>query len=320
MTASFPFGLHGSSIIVFFTMSKDKNDLPKGWQNVLIVTVGSLLSVALFGLLCWGINCTDMKYSWHSRGLYQGLVWYVGLVWAVMTVFLLRKNFYAIPENNRYRLSAYTFFFFGITVGLTGAYEYAHHVTSSYHHCKSITRENIGDAEYIMSEQGIDVMDNCIGYDVQDEHAPKDFSVSYKAIAVAPVRDSHGVYLAFDVNSGTYETKWKTGGEMEDDYHDARRELREEIPNHRFDEDCHTYRRIFAYNRGNYSKYLNAVENSSQFLHDSLYNVESLPPIIEPIHDVGLGADARPNVLSLIWYLLIHFFICVALVMVNSKD
>ena len=318
MTASLPFGLNGSSIIVFFTMSKDKYELPKGWQSVLIVTVGSLLSVALFGLLCWGINCTDMKYLWHSRGFYSGLVWYVGIVWALMTVFILRKNFYAIPENNRYRITAHTFFCLSIAGGLTGAYEYAHHVTSSYHHCKSITRENIGDAEYIMSEQGIDVIDNCIGYDVQSvDHKG---SVSYKAIAVVPVRDSHGVYLAFDVSSGTYKTSWKTGGEMEDDYHDARRELREKIPNHRFDEECRTYRRIFAYNQGNYSKYLNAVENSSQFLHDSLYNVESLPPIIEPIHNVGLGADARPNPFFFTWYLLIHFFICVALVMVDSKE
>ena len=318
MTASLPSGSNEHSIVQMLEMTQNTHDRPQRWKSILAVTVGSLLSVALFGLLCWGINCTDMKYLWHSRGFYSGLVWYVGMIWAVMTVFILRKNFYAIPENNRYRISAHTFFCLSIAGGLTGAYEYAHHATSSYHHCKSITRENIGDAEYIMSEQGIDVMDNCIGYDVQS--VDNKGSVSYKALAVAPVRDSHGVYLAFDVSSGTYKTTWKTGSEMEDDYHDARRELREKIPNHRFDEECRTYRRIFAYNRDNYSKYLNAVENSSQFLHDSLFNVESLPPIIEPIHNVGLGADARPNILLITWYLLIHFFICMALVMVNSEE
>ena len=52
----------------------------------------------------------------------------------------------------------------------------------------------------------------------------------------------------------------------------------------------------------------------------TLYQVESLPPIIEEIHDVGLGADARPNVLVTVLYLIIHFFICMALLMVGSKD
>ena len=55
-------------------------------------------------------------------------------------------------------------------------------------------------------------------------------------------------------------------------------------------------------------------------MNDPLYQVESLPPIIEEIHDVGLGADARPNILVTALYLVIHFFICVALLMAGSKD
>ena len=80
------------------------------------------------------------------------------------------------------------------------------------------------------------------------------------------------------------------------------------------------HNRILSQQPMNYDKYVNAVENSSQYMNDSLYQVESLPPIIEEFHDVGLGADARPNVLFTTLYLVIHFFICVALLMAKSKD
>ena len=240
---------------------------------------------------------------------------YVGLVWVVMTVFLLRKQFGAIPKKDNYRLVAYLFFGLGIGGGLLGIDQYVHRAASSYHHCKSITRESIGDAEYIMSEQAIDVMDNCRGYDVRSERSRRG-RVALTARVVAPVRDSHGVYLAFDERE-YYGTRWKSSDEIEKADDEAQAKLRQKVSDHRNDNQCHTYRRIFAYNHWKYDKYVNAVENSSQYVNDPLYQVESLPPIIEEIHDVGLGADARPNVLVTTLYLVIHFFICVALLMVG---
>ena len=243
---------------------------------------------------------------------------FVGLAWVVMTVFLLRKQFSAIPKKDNYRFVAYFFFGMSIGGGLLVIDQYVHRATSSYHHCKSITRESIGDAEYIMSEQEIDVMDNCRGYDVSLSHERRGRR-KYTARVVAPIKDSHGVYLAFD-DRVYYYTRWKSSDEIEEADGDARARLREKVSDQHYDKRCHTYRRIFAYNYVGYDKYVNAVENSSQYMNDSLYQVESLPPIIEEIHDVGLGADARPNVLVTALYLVIHFFICVALLMAGSKD
>ena len=270
------------------TMGKKRIDWPQGWRRVLAVTVGSLLSVALFALLCWGVNCSDLKYQRLSMGFY------VGLVWVVMTVFLLRRQFSAIPKKDNYRLVAYLFFGLSIGGGLLGIDQYVHRATSSYLHCKNITRESIGDAEYIMSEQAIDVMDNCRGYDVSSERRRRG-RIALTARVVAPVRDSHGVYLAFDERE-YYKTRWKSRDEIEEADDDAKTKLRQKVSDHRNDNQCHTYRRIFAYNN----------------------QVESLPPIIEEIHDVGLGADAHPNVLVTAMYLAIHFFICVALLMAGK--
>lgn len=288
------------------------NERTQSWRRVLAVTVGSLLSVALFALLCWAVNGTDLKYQRNSMGFY------VGVAWVVMTIFLLRKQLSTIPKKDNYRYVAYLFFGLSIGCGLVVIDQYVHRATSSYLHCQTITRESIGDAEYIMSEQEIDVMDNCRGYDVSS-YRQRHGRVRLKALVVAPVRDSHGVYLAFDERE-YYKTRWKSRDQVEEAYRDAQARLREKISDQHYDQQCHTYRRIFAYNRWNYDHYLNAVENSSQYLNDSLYRVESLPPIIEAIHDVGLGADARPNALFSIGYLIIHFFICVALLMAGSKD
>lgn len=288
------------------------NERTQSWLRVLAVTVGSLLSVALFALLCWAVNGTDLKYQRNSMGFY------VGVAWVVMTVFLLRKQLSTIPKKDNYRYVAYLFFGLSIGCGLVVIDQYVHRATSSYLHCQTITRESIGDAEYIMSEDDIDVMENCRGYDVSS-YRQRHGRVRLKALVVAPVRDSHGVYLAFDERE-YYKTRWKSRDQVEEAYRDAQARLREKISDQHYDQQCHTYRRIFAYNRWNYDHYLNAVENSSQYLNDSLYRVESLPPIIEAIHDVGLGADARPNPLFSIGYLIIHFFICVALLMAGSKD
>ena len=296
----------------FLEMIQKTHDRPQRWRSILAITVGSLLSVALYALLCWGVNCTDLKSQWHSRRMY------VGIAWVVMTVFLLRKQLRAIPNENRYRMTAYFFFGLSIGCGLLVIDQYVHRATSSYHHCKSITRESIGDAEYIMSEQGLDVMENCRGYDVGSSRMRKG-RVRLRARVVAPIKDSHGVYWAFD-ESVYYETKWKSRDEQEKAYHEALTKLQEKVSDLHHDKQCYTYRRIFAYNKGSYSQYVNAVENSSQYLNDSLYNVEALPPIIESIHDVGLGADARPNVLFSVLYLVIHFFICVAILMAQNEE
>ena len=293
-------------------MIQNTHDGTQSWKSILAVTVGSLLSVALYALLCWGVNCTDLKYQWHARRMY------VGIAWVVMTVFLLRKQFRAIPDENRYRMTTYFFFGLSIGCGLLVIDQYVHRTTSSYHHCKSITRESIGDAEYIMSEQGIDVMENCRGYDVSSTRERRG-KVRLRARVVVPIKDSHGVYWAFH-ESEYYNTKWKSRDEQEEAYNDALTRLQEEVSDKHHDKQCYTYRRIFEYNKGSYSQYVNAVENSSQYLNDSLYKVESLPPIIESIHNVGLGADARPNVLFSVLYLVIHFFICVAILMAKSKE
>lgn len=141
-------------------METKTHERPQGWRSALAITVGSLLSVALFGLLCFVVYRTDLKYSWLSWE------YYIGAGWIVTTVFLLRRHFYLIPDQERYRISAHTFFALSIAGGLFGANDYVHHATSTYLHCRSITRENIGNAEYIMSDEGITLMDNCRGYDV----------------------------------------------------------------------------------------------------------------------------------------------------------
>lgn len=313
MTAFLPYGSNGSNIIRFFMMGRKKHDWSQGWQRVLVVTVGSLLSVALFALLCWGVNCTDLKYQRRSMGFF------VGLAWVVMTVFLLRKQLSTIPKKDNYRYVAYLFLGLSIGCGLVVIDQYVHRATSSYLHCQTITRESIGDAEYIMSEQEIDVMDNCRGYDVGSQHNTRRGRVALIGYAAAPIRDSHGVYLAFH-DRVYYKTRWKSADEIAEADEDAQAKLRQKLSDYRNDNQCHTFRRIFAYNRAKYDKYVNAVENSSQYVNDPLYQVESLPPIIEEIHDVGVGADARPNVLFTVLYLVIHFFICVALLMAGSKD
>lgn len=293
-------------------MLNSKHNQPRWWRSAFFLTAGSLLSVALFGLMCIVVYRTDLKYSWLSWG------YYMGVGWIVATVFLLRKHFYSIPEENRYRISAHTFFALSIAGGLFGINDYVHHATSTYLHCKSITRDNIGNAEFIMSEEGITLMDNCRGYDVYaSAHRGTD---NYSAYMVTPVENSQGVYVAGNVDGGSYSNKWKGHDALEDNYHEARTNLRHNVPNYQFDLECRTYQRIFPYNNGSYSKYINAVENSSTLVHDSLYQVETLPPIIEPIHDVGLGADARPHPLFITWYLIIHFFICVGLFMADSED
>ena len=67
-------------------MIQNTHDGTQSWKSILAVTVGSLLSVALYALLCWGVNCTDLKYQWHARRMY------VGIAWVVMTVFLFMAS------------------------------------------------------------------------------------------------------------------------------------------------------------------------------------------------------------------------------------
>ena len=232
MTAFLPYGSNGSNIIRFFMMGRKKHDWSQGWQRVLVVTVGSLLSVALFALLCWGVNCTDLKYQRRSMGFF------VGLAWVVMTVFLLRKQLSTIPKKDNYRYVAYLFLGLSIGCGLVVIDQYVHRATSSYLHCKSITRESIRDAEYIMSEQDIDVMENCRGYDVSSSRE-RHGRMRLKALVVAPVRDSHGVYLAFD-DREYFKTRWKSRDEVEEAYNDAQARLLEKVSDHHYDKQCHT--------------------------------------------------------------------------------
>ena len=179
-----------------------------------------LLSIAVFGLAYWfATEYVSLKFLRTSWTVASAFVWGLG------TAFLLRKSFRFVKEDGcmgtQPRQSVFFMLALAVAFGSLEMGDYVHRLTSSYQYCKHLTKESIAIAEYIQVDEDYQLMTNCVGFDVGSRDG-KGFNITYRALVVAPVKDSHGVYLAGEVDGGTYKTGWKSAYEMDEDYHDAR--------------------------------------------------------------------------------------------------
>lgn len=290
---------------------------PQIWKRIVCIMMFSLLSIALFGSAYWFakeyVSLKFLRTSWTVAS---------GFVWGLGTAFLLRKSFRFVKEDGSMgtqpRQSVFFMLALAVGCGSVDMGDYVHRLTSSYQHCKRLTKESIAMAEYVKVDEDYQVMTNCVGFDVGSRHDRKGFNITYRALVVAPVKDSHGVYLAGEVDGGTYQTGWKSAYEMDEDYHDARQRLRHKIPEHDYGKHCRTFRRIFPYNTDNYGEYLNAVDHSAELLRDSAFCAAAFPAILWPIKDETYGPHAQPMGFFFAFSLLFFTIACVVMIVAHE--
>ena len=72
----------------------NRRDWARVGKDAFSITVGSLLSVALYGLLYWAVGLGNIRYSIRMV---------VSIAWAVATVILLRKSVREVRHQVRSR-------------------------------------------------------------------------------------------------------------------------------------------------------------------------------------------------------------------------
>ena len=281
------------------------------WKNVGGIVGYTVISVILFGVFYWVVDFEYMNYHWKMV---------IGFCWIAATIYCVRK-YACIVENEKARsLFVYLPLCVSIAGGLLGVRDYIHRFSTPVHHVECITKENIGDAEYIESERGVEVLDNCAGSDTWSMSTSKGFDTYYSTAVVVPVKDSHGVYLCYVVRGPSYKRHFKSNDKREKEYEESMAVMRDEIHNHDYDPECRSFYRIFRYNDEHYDHYLKAMDQSFYWLNDSDYCVERMPILLQPAKDLNAGHSAHPNIIYLIMFLFPLIISCSGIVVLVLEE
>ena len=275
-------------------MARSKHNWPQVWKSIVCITVGCVLSVALYGLLYWAAGLWAMPFDFDLA---------VFFIWLGCSIVMLRRYVQNVQNDNARSL---VYVFLGSTLfgGILGMGNYIHHSVSSYKMCELMTKEYVGDAEYVLCNNTVSVDTSSVGYDIfQKKHYQRNGTrVSFEACVAAPIKDSHGIYVVYQVNGDKHSSLFTSDNKMEGYYHVFCIELHDTLRHHQYDERCRTYHRITE-NDPDYDHYVKAVEEASILLNDTSYYVQNSPVVLEPVYDVGLGDDAHVDVGFIIWFI-----------------
>ena len=133
---------------------RSKHDWPEVWKSIGVITIVSIFSVALFGLLYWALKLNTFQFELRVA---------LGIIWIIATELLLSR-FINIVQDDFPQHAAHFALFVALTSGMLGAGDYAQRSISPYHECDSIVKENLGDAEFIHSSLLTEVDTSMLGY------------------------------------------------------------------------------------------------------------------------------------------------------------
>ena len=267
-------------------MAKKKHDWPQVWKSIGMITIVSMLSVALFGLLYWSLKLNTFQLSLRAA---------LSIIWIIATELLLSR-YISIVQDDFPRNVVHFALVVALTSGMVGAGDYVHRRTSPFHDCDSIVKESLGDAEFIHSSLLTKVDTSMLGYyifpTVQRHYQRGTADVTFEAYVAAPVKQSNGVYLVYRVSGKEHDYTFSNDEKLHDYYHEFCVALRDTLQHHSYDTNCTTYQRISS-NNEHYDYILKAVKNASILCNDTAYSTNNHPAIIMPIYGKPLIDDAR---------------------------
>ena len=267
-------------------MAKKKHDWPQVWKSIGMITIVSMLSVTLFGLLYWSLKLNTFQLSLRVA---------LGIIWIIATELLLSR-YISIVQNDFPRNVVHIALVVALTSGMIGAGDYVHRRTSPFHDCDSIVKESLGGAEFIHSSLLTEVDTSMLGYyifpTVQRHYQRGTADVTFEAYVAAPVKQSKGVYMVYRVSGKEHDYSFASDEKLQAYYHEFCVDLRDTLQHHRYDTNCTTFQRISS-NNEHYDYILKAVENAYIMCNDSAYSIDNHPAIIMPINGKPLIDDAR---------------------------
>ena len=285
----------------------NRYDWTRVGKDAFSITVGSLLSVALYGLLYWAVGLDNIRFSLRVL---------VSIAWMAATIILLRKSVWEVRHQVRsrsalgFRIAIYFVWVVGLFAGLASADDWIHRSMSSFYQCDSLTRDAIAGHEYIQTRQPVEVDTDKVGYfyyyDIRSFRRSGSNHITFKACIAAPVKGSKGVYTVYQFEGQEHEYIYGQQDKVEEFHQDFCDALCDTLHNHHYDAQCRTYRLITPQNSDNddYEHYMRAVEDASMMSNDTAISVQSNPVIIEPIYDVQLGSQARIEVGYVIGFII----------------
>lgn len=276
-------------------------------KDAFSITVGSLLSLALYGLLYWAVGLGNIRFS--IRVL-------VSIAWMAATVILLRKTVREV-RHQAVRLIIYFVWALGLVAGLASVGDWAYRSMSSFYQCDSLTKGAIAGHEYIQTRQPVEVDTDKVGYfyyydSRTNSRNPTEY-ITFKACIAAPVKGSKGVYTVYQVVGEEHKVFYGQRDKVEEFHHDFCVALRDTLQHHRYDAQCRTYRLITPQNNDDYERYMRAVEDASIMSNDTTFSIQNNPVIIRPIDDVQLGSQARIKGGNVIVFVISQLLVWLAL-------
>ena len=293
-------------------MANKKHDWPQVWKSIASITLFSVLSVALFGLLYWGLNMS----AWQP----SSLRWVVGVVWVIATMILLRKSILLVQDD--FPRSVLNFaLVVALASGLLGIGDYVHRRVSSFYDCDSIVKDSLGDSEFIQSKQVVDVDTGMVGYYIYPMEHPKrggTANISFEAYVAAPIKQSKGVYTVYHVRGKEHDYSFASDEKLHDYYHEFCVALRDTMRKHHYDTRCTTFQRIHSTDEY-YDYIIKAVENASILCNDTAYYVENHPVMIRPVYHMALNNEAHVKVGFVICFAVCMGISALVLVLARTK-
>ena len=195
-------------------MARKKHDWPQVWKSLGMITLVSMLSVALFGLLCWALTLHSFQLSLKVA---------VEIFWIITTEVLLSRYIRIVQKDFPRRVVHFALVV-ALASGLLGAEDYVHRRVSPFHDCDSIVKESLGDAEFIHSSLLTEVDTSMVGYYIfptvhqHYQHGTSD--VTFEAYVAAPVKQSKGVYLIYRVSGEERDYTFASDEKLNDYYHE----------------------------------------------------------------------------------------------------
>lgn len=292
----------------------NRQDWARVGKGAFSITMGSLLSLALYGLLYWAVGLGNIRYS--IRVL-------VSIAWLAATIILLRKTVREV-RHQIVRIVIYFIWVLGLIAGLVGAGDWIHRSMSSFYQCDSLTRDAIAGHEYIQTRQPVEVDTDKVGYfyyyDIRSYTRRDSNDITFKACIAAPVKGSQVVYTVYQFQGQEHKYFEFDQDKVEEFHHDFCDAVCDTLHHHHYDAQCRTYRLITPQNSDDddYEHYMRSVEDASMMSNDTAISVQSNPVIIEPIYDVQLGSQARIEVGSVILFIISQLLVWLALVLSHA--
>jgi len=241
------------------------------------MTVVLLLSLALYVGYYWAFgDVTPKKYEIT-----------ILIIWCLVTVILVRKDFYVSVDWQIIAFVALTVPMYQVLPDIT---DYVQRRTSELIKCSSITRDEIGDAKYLLSDHGIEVNEAEMGYYIYTEKVSTNkkypiFKKVYKGCIVASIKKSGGIYIVDQITGMPFNYFTSSISKMSEHYNEFRDALSVELQYHWYDETCRCYRRVLNGNNSDYDNYMQAVKNASSKFNGSNYDNEIQPVLLEPVRE-----------------------------------